>query len=97
MTLPASYKDLAQWIFAGKKIAPNAVESKFTVRSSAIAGQVVVCLSAPAGPGSRYASYFFQVGRMPVLLELTYKTEDPRKAVYQSALLAMIEGAENAK
>ena len=97
MTLPANYKDLAQWIFAGKKIAPESIESKFTVRNSAITGQTVTLLSAPAGPGSRYASYFFQVGRTPVLLELTYKTDDPKKEEYQSALLAMIENAENAK
>jgi len=97
MTLPASYKDLAQWIFAGKKTAPESIESKFAVRNGAIANQSVTLLSAPAGPGSRYASYFFQVASTPVLLELTYKTQDPRKEEYQSQVLSMIEGAETAK
>jgi hypothetical protein len=95
MTLPSSYKDLAEWLFAARKIAPKSVEDKLTVNNRAITAQTVTRFSAPAGPGSRYASYFFQVGRTPVLLELTYRIDDPKKEQYQSALLAMIEGAEN--
>jgi hypothetical protein len=97
MTIPASYKDLAQWLFAARKTAPESVEDKLTVSNRAITTQTVTRLSAPAGPGSKYASYFFQVGRTPVLLELTYKLDDPKKEDYQSLLLAMIEGAETAK
>jgi hypothetical protein len=96
-TLPAYYKDLAQWIFAGKKIAPESIESKLSVGNRAIMNQTVTRLSSPPGRGSLYASYFFQVGPTPVLLELTYKAEDPKKEEYQSAVLAMIEGAEAAK
>jgi hypothetical protein len=97
MTISASYKDLAQWIFAARKIAPESAEDKFTGSNRAITAQTVTRFSAPAGPGSRYASYFFQVGRTPVLLELTYKVDDPKKEDYQSELLAMIEGAETVK
>ncbi len=97
MTIPANYKDLAQWIFAARKTAPQSVEDKLTVSNRTIATQTVTRFSAPAGPGSRYASYFFQVERTPVLLELTYRVDDPKKEDYQSVLLAMIEGAETAR
>ncbi len=96
MTLPSSYKDLAEWLFAARKIAPKA-EDKLTVSNRAIAAQTVTRFIAPAGPSGRYTSCFFQVGRTPVLLELTYRIDDPKKEEYQSALLAMIEGAETAK
>jgi hypothetical protein len=95
MTIPTSYKDLAQWLFAARKTAPKAVEDKLTVSNSRITAHTVTRFSAPAGPGGRNASYFFQVGRTPALLELTYSIDDPKKEEYQSALLAMIEGAEN--
>lgn len=94
MTIPASYKDLAQWIFAARKTAPESVEDKLTVSNRAITTQTVTRFSATRGPGLRCASYFFQVGRTPVLLELTYKLDDPKRGEYQSLLLAMIEGAE---
>jgi hypothetical protein len=96
-TLPANYRDLAQWIFAGKKIAPESIENQLKVRNKRITNQSVTRLSSQAGPALQYASYFFQAGGTPVLLELTYKAEDPRKEEYQSAVLAMIEGVETAK
>ena len=40
-TLPVSYKDLAEWIFAGKKLALESVESKITVRNIAVSSQGV--------------------------------------------------------
>ncbi len=97
MTIPTSYKDLAEWLFAARKTAPKAVEDRLRVINREITGQIVTRFSAPAGPGGRYASYFFQVGRTPALLELTYRVDDPKKDDYQSVLLAMIEGAESAK
>jgi hypothetical protein len=97
MTIPTSYKDLAEWLVAARKTAPKAAEDMLTVSNREIVARTVTRFSAPAGPGSRYASYFFQVGPTPVLLELTYRIDDPKKDEYQSALLAMIEGAELAK
>jgi hypothetical protein len=97
MTIPSGYKDLAQWLFAARKTAPKAVEDKLTVSNREIAAQTVTRFSAPAGPGGRYTSCFFQVGRTPVLLELTYRVDDPKKEEYQSTLLTMIESAESAK
>jgi hypothetical protein len=97
MTVPTSYRDLAQWLFAARKTAPKAVEDKLAVSNREIAGRTVTRFSAPAGPGGRYASYYFQVERTPALLELTYRIDDPKKDEYRSTLLAMIEGAELAK
>jgi hypothetical protein len=97
MTIPTSFRDLTQWLFAARKTAPAAAEDKLTVSNREILARTVTRFSAPAGPGGRYASYFFQVGPTPVLLELTYRIDDPKKDEYQSALLAMIEGAELAR
>jgi hypothetical protein len=97
MTIPTNYKDLPQWLFAARKTAPQAVEDKLTVGNHAVTAQTVTRFSAPAGPGGRYTSCFFQVGRTPALLELTYRVDDPKKDDYQSALLAMIESAASAK
>ena len=99
MTIPASYTGLDQWLVAARKTAPKtvAVEGRLSVINREITGQIVTRFSAPAGPGGRYASYFFQVGRTPALLELTDRVDDPKKDDYQSALLAMIEGAYTAK
>lgn len=86
MTIPAGYKDLGEWIFAARKIAPKSTEDSLAVRSHAIKGQTVTRLSAQAGPGARYSSYFFQAGSTPVLLELAYRADDPRRDEYQSAV-----------
>jgi hypothetical protein len=96
-TLPVYYKDLAEWIDAARKTAPESVESRLSVRNRAIADQSVTCLRAPAGPRMLYASYFFQVGQTPVLLELTYGAQDPKRVEYQSAVLGMIGGAQTVK
>jgi len=96
-TLPAHYKDLAEWIFAGKKIAPESVENKLTVRNQAAGDIAVVCLSSSATSGTLYTSYFFQIGQTPVLLELNYGAGDQKKDEYRSAAVAMIETAQSVK
>jgi len=96
-TLPIYYKDLAEWIFAGRRLAPEAIERKLSIRTKAGANEPVTRLGSPPGGRHAYASYFFQVGSTPVLLELNYNSGDPHVEEYESAVLGMIEGAQTVK
>jgi hypothetical protein len=90
-TQPSAYKDLAAWIYAGHKLAPEAVERPFIVQNGDTTVRVT-CLESPAKAGPAYSSAFFQIGNVPVLLELNYHAEDLRRDEYQAALKSMIAG-----
>jgi hypothetical protein len=92
-TLPKLYRSLSEWIFAGHKNAPDAVETKFVTKNSTGIDVPVVCLSAPQSPGPLYASYFFQIGKTPVLIELNYRADDPLREEYKAAVRRMITTA----
>jgi len=94
MTLPPAYKDLEAWIYAARKLAPDASEEKRTVRVAGGATATVTVFRAAAGTAVRYATFFFQVAQTPCMLELYYGVDDPKKGAYEAAMVAMIEGAE---
>jgi hypothetical protein len=92
-SIPKGYEDLARWIWVGRKNVPDAIETKLTIANQAIGKLSVVCLAAPASSGPTSASYFFQIGRTPVLVEVVYRAQDPKKDEYRAAALWMIERA----
>ena len=92
-SMPKHYEDLARWIWVGRKNVPDAIETKLTVVNEAAGKIQVVCLALPASSGPASASYFFQLGRTPVLVELVYRAQDPKKDDYRAAAQRMIERA----
>lgn len=92
-SMPKQYEDLARWIWVGKKNVPDATETKLTVVNEAAGKIQVVCLASPAAFGPASASYFFQLGRTPVLVEIVYRAQDPKKDDYRAAAERMIERA----
>jgi hypothetical protein len=90
-SMPKGYEDLARWIWVGRKNVPDAIETKLTVVSLAGAKIQVVCLTSPETSGPASASYFFQIGRTPVLLEIGYRAQDPNKDDYRAVARWMIE------
>jgi hypothetical protein len=92
-SIPKHYEDLARWIWVGRKNLPDATETKLTVANEAAGKIQVVCLASPVSSGPISASYFFQLGRTPVLVELVYRAQDPKKDDYRAAALRMIERA----
>jgi len=91
--MPKHYEDLARWIWVGRKNVPDAIETKLTVVNEAAGKTRVVCLASPASSGPASVSYFFQLGRTPVLVELVYRAQDPKKDDYRAAAQRMIERA----
>jgi hypothetical protein len=92
-TLPKGYESLARWIWVGRKNVPDAIESKLEVFNKASGKISVVCLLSPSTSGPAFASYFFQVGKTPLLLEIVYRAQDPKKNEYHAAVRRMIEQA----
>ena len=92
-SIPKHYEDLARWIWVGRKNVPDATETRLTLVNDAARKIQVVCLASPASSGPASASYFFQLGRTPVLVELVYRAQDPKKDDYQAAVQRMIERA----
>jgi len=92
-TLPKGYENLARWIWVGRKNAPDAIETRFDVFNQTAGRINVVCMTSPAMSGPTFASYFFQVGKFPLLLEIGYRARDPKKDEYRAAVRWMIEQA----
>lgn len=92
-SMPKHYEDLARWIWVGRKNVPDATETKVTVVNEAAGRIEVVCLASPASSDSTSASYFFQLSRTPVLVELVYRAQDSKKDDYRAAAQRMIERA----
>jgi hypothetical protein len=92
--LPKGYEGLDRWIWVGRKNAPDAVERKFDL-NNVIAGKIsVTCMTSPATSGAVFVSYFFQIGKVPLLFELSYRAQDPKKDEYRAVVERMIERAE---
>jgi hypothetical protein len=92
-TMPKLYQTLADWIYAAHKNAPDAVEKKVEINGGAGVRIPVVWFASPALSGPAYSSYFFQAGRTPVLIELMYRADDPKRDEYQSLAKGMIGAA----
>lgn len=92
-SMPKTYEDLARWIWVGHKNVPDATEAKLTVVNESAGKIQVVCLASPASSGPASASYFFQLGRTPVLVELVYRAQDPKADEYRAAAQRMMERA----
>jgi len=95
--LPRSYRNLEEWIFAARKIAPESIETQTVIKSKSFGNVKITCLSSREKIGTTYSSYFAQLGSMPILLELNYRADDPKRESYQSAVLGMIEAANLTK
>jgi hypothetical protein len=96
--LPKEYKDLAYWIWvAHTKMAPEAIETKFSIVNEGAGKLDVVCLTSPEQTGPAYSSYFFQIGKTPILIELSYRSQDPKKVEFIAAAKWMIEHAVAAR
>ena len=92
-SIPKHYEDLARWIWVGRKNAPDATETKLTVANEATGRIQVVRLTSPTSSGSTSASYFFQLGRTPVLIEVVHRAQDPKNDDYRATAQWMIERA----
>ena len=95
--LPKGYENLDRWIWVGRKNVPDAVETTLEVLNKAYGKIKVICLASPEPSGPAFASYFFQAGKVPLLLEATYQLKDPKKDQYRAAIRWMIERAEPAR
>lgn len=91
--IPKGYEDLDRWIWVGRKNAPDAIETKLELTNQTTGKVSVVCLTAPENSGPAFTSCFFQIRRVPLLLELSYRAQDPKKGEYRTALQRMIERA----
>lgn len=92
-SMPKHYEDLARWIWVGRKNVPDAIETKLAVVNETSGKIQVVSLASSASSGPTSASYFFQLGRTPVLIEVAYRSQDPKKDEYRVAAQWMIERA----
>jgi hypothetical protein len=90
-TRPSAHKNVAQWVYAGRKLAPDAVESKFNVQNGDLAVSVT-SLESTVKSGPAYFSCFFEIAGVPTLLELNYRAEDPKGNEYRSAVKNVIAG-----
>jgi hypothetical protein len=95
--LPKGYEGLDRWIWVGRKNAPDAIETSLEVTNQNVGKVTVVCMTSPANSGPTFASYFFQIGKVPLLLELSYRAQDPNKDQYRYAVQRMIERATVAR
>ena len=91
--LPKGYEGLDRWIWVGRKNAPDAIETKLDVINQTVGKVRVVCMASLANSGPAFAGHFFQIGRVPLLLELSYRAQDPKKDEYRAAVHRMIERA----
>lgn len=91
--MPRLYQSFSEWIYAAHKNAPDAVEKKIDVTTRGGSTLPVVWFAPSDATGPMYASYFFQVGRNAMLVELSYRADDPRRDEYVSAAKAMIASA----
>jgi hypothetical protein len=91
--MPTLYRTFSEWIFAAHKNAPDAVEKRISVTAGSGAPVPVVWFTPSDATGPMYASYFFQVGRNPVLVELSYRGDDPKREEYIAAAKAVIASA----
>jgi len=95
--LPKGYEGLERWIWVGRKNVPDAIETKIELSNQTVGKVSVVCMTSPANSGPAFASYFFQIGKVPLLLELSYRAQDPKKDEYRAAVQRMIERASAAR
>jgi hypothetical protein len=63
------------------------------VTDNAGASVPVVWFVPPGGTGPMYSSYYFLVGKSPVLVELMYRADDVKHDEYIAAAKAMIASA----
>jgi hypothetical protein len=54
-------------------------------------------MTSPGTSGPAFASYFFQAGKVPLLLEIGYRAQDAKKDEYRAAARWMIERADPAR
>jgi len=92
-SIPKRYEDLARWIWVGRKNLPDATETKLRLVNGAAGKIEVVCLASAASSGPTSASYFFQLGRTPILVELVYRAQDTNTDAYRAAAQQIIERA----
>ena len=71
--MPKVYRNIAEWVFAGKKIVPESVERKISVRNTAGSQIAVTRLESPPSAERANATYFFQVEKAPVMLGLSHR------------------------
>jgi hypothetical protein len=90
-TMPKPYRRFSEWIFAAHKHAPEAVEEKLEIAGKG-GKKIRVVRMAPsdASPkGFTYASYFVDL-KVPMVIELGFRAEDPRRADYEKTARALI-------
>jgi len=92
-SLPKGYEGLDRWIWVGRKNVPDAVETKLDLTNQAVGKVSVTTMTSRANAGPTFTSYFFQIGRVPLLLELSHRAQDPKKDEYSAAVQRMIERA----
>jgi hypothetical protein len=91
--MPRLYRTFSDWIYAAHRNAPDAVEKRFDVTNTAGSPVAVVWFAPPDATGPIYSSYFFQVGKSAVLVELMYRADDPKRDEYTAAAKGLIASA----
>lgn len=57
----------------------------------------MVCLASPEERGPVYASYFFEIARKPLLIELSYRAQDSNVKQFQEVARRLIETVSSAR
>ncbi|MBY0503054.1 MAG: hypothetical protein K2X03_04040 [Bryobacteraceae bacterium] len=92
-TMPKQYRKFSEWIFAAHKVAPDAVEEKLEIAGKG-GRKVRVIRMVPsdgATKGPAYSSYFVEM-KEPLLIELSFRLDDPKRMEYDTSARALIEG-----
>jgi len=95
-SIPDAYDSLAQWIVAYRRLNPGTVESTLTIANHD-SGKVEVRCMTYASAGQTSTSYFFQIGRTPVVVEVVHRAKDPKRDDYLASARWMVEHAVRAQ
>ena len=88
--MPKLYRNFSEWIYAAHKNAPDAVERKLEVTSVTGSKIPVIHMVPPDSRGPIYSSFFLQAGPTPLLIELMYRADDPKRDDYEASVRSMI-------
>jgi hypothetical protein len=87
------YKDVAQWVWVAKKGNPDLAETRLKVTNESSGEISVVSLESKEESGPVFTSYIFELQKMPILVELVCRANDPKKAEYRKTARWMSERA----
>jgi hypothetical protein len=92
---PATCRDFKEWVFAATKLAPDAVQTNKNLPNKSVGSISSFCFTSPVSQrGWIYESYFFEMNRTPINLELTYQRTSQNASEYRAVLDKLVETLE---